>query len=371
MNKGGQPSMSIELRQVVKSFQSESGIYTVLHGIDLAIQQGEFIAIIGKSGSGKSTLLNMITGIDRPTSGEIRVSGTDLHSLPSSRLAPWRGRNIGVVFQFFQLLPTLTLLENVMLPMDFCRMYTPRERRQRAYELLEQVHMGEHAGKMPSAISGGQQQRVAIARALANDPPIIVADEPTGSLDAQTAESVFGLFGSLAESGKTVVMVTHDNDMAHRVKRTVVVASGQIVNEHVMQAFPYLDAEQLASLHERLKMVQVSAGSLILREGDEADLAYIIVSGEAEVSVRQPQGQDIVVNRLGPGQYFGEIGLMRGGRRTATIRASSAGDMVLLAFGKEELGGLLSRSTLTLDEMNLEVKKRLTQLAQLNSGRAE
>lgn len=356
--------MSIELVQVVKSFENESGVHTVLKGIDLSIRQGEFVAIIGKSGNGKSTLLNMITGIDRPTSGSVTIAGTGLHSLPAKRLAPWRGMNIGVIFQFFQLLPTLTLLENVMLPMDFCKQYTPKERRIRALELLEQVQMAEHAGKMPSAVSGGQQQRVAIARALANDPPIIVADEPTGSLDSKTAESVFGLFRTLVGQGKTVVMVTHDNDMAQQVQRTVVVADGKIVNEYVMQAFPNLDAEQLGILHSRLKEVRIPAGSLVIREGDEADMAYIIVSGSAEVSVRQQNGQDIIVGRLGPGQYFGEIALMRGSRRTASIHAASEGELVLLAFGPEELGGLLSRSTLTLDEMNREVRKRLSQLAE-------
>ncbi len=363
--------MSIELKQVVKSFQSESGVYNVLKGIDLTIHTGEFVAIIGKSGSGKSTLLNMITGIDRPTSGSVRVGDTDLHTLQPRLMAGWRGINIGVIFQFFQLLPTLSLVENVMLPMDFCRMYTPKERKQRALELLEQVQMSEHAYKMPSAVSGGQQQRVAIARALANDPPIIVADEPTGSLDSKTAEAVFALFRNLVERGKTVIMVTHDNDLAHQVQRTVVVADGQIVNEHVMQAFPNLDAEQLSLLHSRLEKVHVPAGSLILREGDEADRAYIIVSGEAEVSVHQPHGQDIIVNHLGPGQYFGEIALMRGGRRTASIRASSAGDMLLLAFGKEELGGLLSRSTITLDDMNQEVRERLSQLAEFSRRGSE
>jgi putative ABC transport system ATP-binding protein len=357
------------LNQVVKSFQNASGVYTVLKGIDLNIRAGEFVAIIGKSGSGKSTLLNMITGIDRPTAGTVRVADTDLHTLHSRRLAPWRGRNIGVIFQFFQLLPTLSILENVMLPMDFCQMYTPRERKQRALELLDQMQMVEHAYKMPSAVSGGQQQRAAIARALANDPPIIVADEPTGSLDSKTAESVLSLFRNLVERGKTVVMVTHDNDLAHQVQRTIVVADGEIVNEYVMQAFPNLNAEQLTLLHARLEKVHVPAGSLVIREGDEAaDLAYIIVSGEAEVSVQQPHGQDIIVNRLGPGQYFGEIALMRGSRRTATVRASQTEDMVLLAFGKEELGGLLSRSTMTLDEMNNEVRKRLAQLSQFKQN---
>jgi putative ABC transport system ATP-binding protein len=220
----------IELRRVVKTYQGIAGSFTALHHVDLQVDPGEFVAVIGKSGSGKSTLINIITGIDRPTSGEVLVGSTAVHTLSERQLAVWRGRNIGVVFQFFQLLPTLTVLENVMLPMDFCAMYTPRERRQHAMHLLDQVAMAEHAQKLPSAVSGGQQQRVAIARAMANDPPILVADEPTGNLDSQTADVIFRLFESLVASGKTILMVTHDQDMAQRVSRTVLVADGLLTH---------------------------------------------------------------------------------------------------------------------------------------------
>jgi putative ABC transport system ATP-binding protein len=223
--------MVIELRRVVKTFQTAAGSFTALKGVDLRVEAGEFVAVIGKSGSGKSTLLNMLTGIDRPTSGEVLVNGTRVHELSEGKLAVWRGQNVGVVFQFFQLLPTLSLLENVMLPMDFGKRYAPRERRTRAAALLETVGMAEHAHKLPSAISGGQQQRVAIARALANDPPIIVADEPTGNLDSKTADAVFALFEGLVERGKTILMVTHDRDLATRGSRAVVVADGEIVEE--------------------------------------------------------------------------------------------------------------------------------------------
>ncbi len=220
----------IELRRVVKTYRTAAGDFTALKGVDLVVDRGEFIAVVGKSGSGKSTLINMLTGIDRPTSGEVLVGDHAVHTLSEGQIAVWRGRNVGVVFQFFQLLPTLTVIENVMLPMDFCRMYTPRQRAARALELLSMVDMAEHAHKLPNALSGGQQQRVAIARALANDPPIIVADEPTGNLDSQTAESVFRLFAGLVESGKTIVMVTHDMDLAQRVTRTVLIADGQAVD---------------------------------------------------------------------------------------------------------------------------------------------
>src|SRR5512136_2288817 len=213
----------IEARSVVKTFKTAAGPFTALKEVNLRVNKGEFVAIIGKSGSGKSTLLNMLTGIDRPTAGEVQVGGTAVHKLSEGKLAKWRGRNLGIVFQFFQLLPTLSLLENVMLPMDFCKMYSARQRKQRALELLERVEMKEHATKLPTAISGGQQQRVAIARALANDPAIILADEPTGNLDSKTASIIFTMFQELARQGKTIVMVTHDSSLAQRVNRTMLI----------------------------------------------------------------------------------------------------------------------------------------------------
>jgi putative ABC transport system ATP-binding protein len=219
----------IALRNVVKQYETAAGAYTALRGIDLTVDRGEFVAIVGKSGSGKSTLINMVTGIDRPTSGGVHVADTDLVKLDEGRLAEWRGRNLGIIFQFFQLLPTLTVAENVMLPMDFCDIGTARQRQSRAEALLERMELLEQANKLPSALSGGQQQRVAIARALANDPGLLIADEPTGNLDSRTAESIFQLFKDLVAQGKTVVMVTHDNDLARRAGRAVVVADGQIV----------------------------------------------------------------------------------------------------------------------------------------------
>jgi ABC-type lipoprotein export system ATPase subunit len=222
----------IHLRALKKSYPSAAGEVPVLLGIDLDINPGEFVGIMGKSGSGKTTLLNMIAGIDRPTSGEVWVGGTPIHQLTEGQMAVWRGRNLGIIFQFFQLLPMLTLLDNIMLPMDFSRMYTPRQRRERALELLEMVDLAGHAYKLPSAISGGQQQRVAIARALANDPPLIVADEPTGNLDSKTAQSVFDLFQKFVDRGKTFVIVTHDSTLAELLGRAAYIADGQIVSDH-------------------------------------------------------------------------------------------------------------------------------------------
>ena len=218
----------VQLRDVVKTYQTAAGDFMVLKGINAAFYRGEFVGIIGKSGGGKSTLVNMITGVDTLTSGEVWVDGTPIHTLNENEMALWRGRNVGVVYQSFELMPTLSLLDNVMLPMDFCGLYKPRKSTERAMQLLTQVGLEEHAYKPPTKISGGQQQRVAIARALANDPPIIVADEPTGNLDSVTAEEILQLFEALVQQGKTIIMVTHDQTLAHRFTRVMKIADGEI-----------------------------------------------------------------------------------------------------------------------------------------------
>ena len=233
----------IELHDVVKVYSTPAGDFPALRGISFAVQPGEFLGIIGKSGAGKSTLLNMITGVDHITSGEVvvRANGqeTRIHDLSEDALALWRGRTMGVVYQSFQLLPMLNLLENVMLPMDLCGLYRPRLSRQRAQELLEMVELGEHIHKPPAFISGGQQQRVAIARALANDPPILVADEPTGSLDSVTAEHIFELFTRLVqEQGKTIVMVTHEKSLVPRFTRHLEIRDGELVQQAQIQKSP-------------------------------------------------------------------------------------------------------------------------------------
>ncbi len=221
----------IQLRQVVKVYPSAAGEFLALKGIDLQVFPGEFIAITGKSGSGKTTLVNMICGTDHLTSGSVQVNGVEIHSLNENRLALWRGRNLGVVYQSFHLIPNLTLLENVMLPMDFCGLYHRRQSRQRAFDLLQEVELAEHAHKLPSQISGGQQQRVAITRALANDPALIVADEPTGRLDLITADVIIAIFERLVERGKTILMVTHERLLSDRVSRLLEIQDGEIVGE--------------------------------------------------------------------------------------------------------------------------------------------
>jgi putative ABC transport system ATP-binding protein len=216
----------IKLQGITKTYETPAGSFRALKNIDIDIAAGEFVAIVGKSGSGKSTLLNMIGGIDRPSSGALTISGASIASLTHNELALWRGRSIGFVFQFFQLLPTLTVAENVMLPMDFCGMTPRNQRRARAMQLLQRVDVADQADKLPSALSGGQQQRVAIARALANDPPVILADEPTGNLDSETSIAIFRLFGELAADGKTLLVVTHDREAATSVSRTITIVDG-------------------------------------------------------------------------------------------------------------------------------------------------
>ena len=218
----------ISLHQVSKTYETPAGKFAALQDVDLEIGAGQFVGVVGKSGSGKSTLLNMVAGIDRPTSGAVEVGGTAVHALSENKLAAWRGRNVGFVFQFFQLLPTLTAAENVMLPMDFSKTLPSRERRKRALELLQRVEVGAHADKLPATLSGGEQQRVAIARALANAPSLVLADEPTGNLDSVTAAAILNLFRDMANRGTTVVIATHEADIARVIDRRIEISDGKI-----------------------------------------------------------------------------------------------------------------------------------------------
>jgi len=222
---------SIRLRGLTKRYAVAGGTFTALDALDLDVGPGEFLTVVGRSGSGKTTLLNLLAGIDSPTAGEIMINGQRVDVLTGSRLSVWRGTSIGLVFQFFQLLPTLTAAENVMIPMDFANAYPGAERRPRAMALLERMGVADQAGKLPASLSGGQQQRVAIARALANEPPLLLADEPTGNLDSQTAEAVLALFRELATSGTTIVMATHERDARQAVDRTIALADGHIVED--------------------------------------------------------------------------------------------------------------------------------------------
>ena len=231
--RGTRSGNAIHLRDLVKTYSNAAGMFPALRGINLEIGYGQFVSIVGKSGSGKSTLLNMLTGIDHPTSGEVNIGGQNIYDLTESKRSLWRGRNAGIVFQFFQLLPTLTLLENTMLPMDYCKVYPVQERPERAMELLKLVGLEDQAHKLPASVSIGQQQSVAIARALATDPPIILADEPTGNLDSRSADNIIELFTELAAQGKTILIVTHDASITERTDQTVILSDGEIVDELV------------------------------------------------------------------------------------------------------------------------------------------
>lgn len=334
----------IELHQVDKIFQSSAGAYRALKSIDLEIGAGEFVGIIGRSGSGKSTLINMITGIDRPTSGEVLVGDTPVHTLTENQMARWRGRNLGIVFQFFQLLPNLSVIENVMMPMDLCNKYPIWERRKRALKLLELVGMQEQAEKLPSALSGGQQQRVAIARALANNPPLILADEPTGNLDSKTADAMFKLFENLAGEGKTVVMVTHDSSLARRVSRTVLIVDGEVVNEYVARALPSLSPQLMLEATHRVQAMTFQPGATIIKENEPGQNFYIISKGTAEVVLKRPNGGDIVADRLQSGQYFGEVSLLHSSRTIAAVRALPEAPVEVLALNAEAFQSLLEAS---------------------------
>ncbi len=342
----------IDLRAVNKYYQSAAGDYHALKSIDLCIGAGEFVSIIGKSGSGKSTLLNMIAGIDRPTTGEVWVNGTAVHGMNENQMAIWRGTNLGIIFQFFQLLPSLNLLQNVILPMELAGKYSARERRQRAEHLLDLVGLSEHQHKLPSMISGGQQQRAAVARALANDPPILIADEPTGNLDSKTAETVFALFNDLVAQGKTVIIVTHDSSLAKRAHRTALIADGEIVNEYVAKALPTLTPAQLLAATHKFNAREYEAGAIILTEGKDNDKFYIVSKGVVEVVLPRPNQSDVVILQLAPGKYFGEIAFFHQSKSNASVRASEGGPVEVLAISYDQLNELLSQSEVTREALH-------------------
>jgi ABC-type lipoprotein export system ATPase subunit len=254
----------IEMRDIYKVFKSQAGVFTALKGITTFFHPGEFVSVVGKSGSGKSTLVNMLTGIDHPSSGAVIVNGIPIHNMSESQMSIWRGQNLGIVFQFFQLLPMLTIRENIMLPMDLSGRYPLKERPERADALLRLVGLEENAEKLPGAISGGQQQSAAIARALANDPPILIADEPTGNLDTRAAEAVFDIFTQLAGSGKTIIMVTHDPGLARRTSRTLLLSDGKLVDPNSPDYLRWLS--DILEVSQGLPLTQVSS-SLVLKDG--------------------------------------------------------------------------------------------------------
>ena len=359
----------VDLRNVYKSYKTAVGDYPALKDVNLQINAGEFVSIIGKSGSGKSTLLNMITGIDHPTDGEVFINGTAVHTMSEDRMARWRGNNLGIVFQFFQLLPVISVIENIMLPMDFCRTYPVGERRDRAMKLLELVGLTEHAHKLPTALSGGQQQRVAIARALANDPPLIIADEPTGNLDSKTAESIFALFNNLVAEGKTIIIVTHDSGLAKRTHRTALIADGEIVNEYVAKAMPTLSHDQLLMATRQAKVQHYDPGAIILNEGTSGNLFYIVSKGAVEILLPRANAADVIAAQMGPGQYFGEMEFIHGHKRSASVRAAErGGEVEVVTLGFDILRDLLDTSEATREEVQRTADERMKENLAVRGG---
>lgn len=350
----------IDMRKIVKTFKNAAGEFTVLKGIDLQIGHGEFVSIVGKSGSGKSTLLNMITGIDHPTSGHVLVNGTDLYTaMDESGRSLWRGRNLGIVFQFFQLLPMLSLVENVMLPMDYAGLYDFDERPKRAMDLLALVGLDKFAHKHPYSVSTGQQQLAAIARALATNPPLLVADEPTGNLDSRSADTIIQLFDQLVAEGKTVVMVTHDPSLTERTTRNIIISDGELISEAVATALPLLSHRQMLEVTRKAQQFSYSPGQSILKRDDHVDQFFMVERGIVEIVLQGKDRADVVVTRMAAGEFFGEVELLRGGKSIAAVRAAPETDVTLLALKRDDFQKLLGKSPLTGDALGRIVQNRL------------
>ncbi|NIS83507.1 MAG: ATP-binding cassette domain-containing protein [Anaerolineales bacterium] len=352
---------AILLDGVGKVYENAAGKFTALRSIDLQLNYGQFISVVGKSGSGKSTLLNMITGIDHPSSGEVIVGNEYIFRMSESERALWRGRNMGVVFQFFQLLPTLTLLENTMLPMDYCDVHPFNERPERAMELLKMVGLEGEAHALPSSVSSGQQQSAAVARALANDPPIILADEPTGNLDSRSAGVILNLFEHLAAQGKTIIIVTHDPEITKRTDQTVILSDGEIVDQAVARALPLLSHPQMLAVTHRAKKQVYAPSSTIISQGEPVDYFFMIAAGEVEILLSNAKCKEISLARLGPGQFFGEVELTHGGNSIASVRAALEGPVELALLPKEEFFKLIEGSAPTRKVLGEVAQSRLTE----------
>jgi putative ABC transport system ATP-binding protein len=354
------PEAMIDMHGIVKTFRNAAGEFTVLKGIDLTINRGEFVSIVGKSGSGKSTLLNMITGIDHPTDGQMIIGGTDIYTgVTESQRSRWRGRNLGIVFQFFQLLPMLTLLENVMLSMDFADMYDYDERPKRAMEMLEMVGLEKFANKLPVLVSTGQQQLAAIARALACDPPLLVADEPTGNLDTKSANTIINLFEELSRRGKTVVMVTHDPSLTSRTTRNIIISDGELIDETIARALPWLRHRHMMEFTRLVETRVFAEGTTILPRDTQVSNFYMIRSGEAEVLLAEQKSNEVVIAHLKPGDFFGEIELLRGGKSIAGVRAGTKGPVEVLVVRREDFLRVVEQSPITAEALGRIVDQRL------------
>jgi putative ABC transport system ATP-binding protein len=350
----------IDMHGIVKVFKNAAGEFTVLKGIDLTINRGEFVSIVGKSGSGKSTLLNMITGIDHPTRGQVVIGGTDIYTnVTESQRSKWRGRNLGIVFQFFQLLPMLTLLENVMLSMDYADMYDFDERPTRAMELLKLVGLEQFANKLPVLVSTGQQQLAAIARALACDPPLLVADEPTGNLDTKSASTIIDLFEGLSRQGKTVLMVTHDPSLTSRTTRNIIIADGELIDETVARSLPWLRHRHMMEFSKLAEERIYPARTTIISRNEDVENFFMIRKGEVEVVLQDRKNKEIVISSLKPGEFFGEVELLRSGKSIANVRAGPNSDVEVLTVKRDDFKRVMDESPITADALGKIVEQRL------------
>jgi ABC-type lipoprotein export system ATPase subunit len=350
----------IQMKKVVKTFKNAAGEFTVLKGLDLNIYPGQFVSIVGKSGSGKSTLLNMITGIDHPTSGDVIVNGTNIYAgMNESQRSLWRGKNLGIVFQFFQLLPMLSLLENVMLPMDYVGMYDFDERPKRAMELLDLVGLKDFAHKLPLAVSTGQQQGTAIARAMATDPPLIVADEPTGNLDTRAAKQIIDLFEELVARGKTIVMVTHDPSLTMRTQRNVTISDGELINETIARVLPLLTHPQMLNVTRQIELQDYQPNESIILHDHLVEYFFMIEQGTVEVVLQRRRKRGQILARLHEGDFFGEVSLLKGGRAIASVRAANEGPVRLLALSRKNFLQMIKESPLTEEALCKIVQHRL------------
>lgn len=367
---GSTPQPMIQMHGVVKTFKNAAGEFTALKGIDLAIQRGEFVSVVGKSGSGKSTLLNMITGIDHPTAGRVVIGGKDIYTnVTESERSKWRGRNLGIVFQFFQLLPMLTLLENVMLPMDYADEYDFDERPARALELLKMVGLEKFVNKLPELVSTGQQQLAAIARALACDPPSLVADEPTGNLDSKSAGAIIDLFDELARRGKTIVMVTHDASLTSRTHRDIIIADGELIDETVSRALPLLRHRHMLEITKKAERVTIQPGQVILDCNQYVDKLYMIARGSVEVMTNSGARPKLLAH-LQKNEFFGEIELLRGGKSIACVRAGRE-PVELLTFPRNDFLHIVETSSITAEALGKVVQSRLEEHRTRNKPRTK
>lgn len=353
------PEAIIELRGVVKRFSNAAGVFTVLKGVDLQINRGEFVSIVGKSGSGKSTLLNMITGIDHPTEGQVIVNHTDIYTgVSESQRSKWRGKNLGIVFQFFQLLPMLTLLENVMLPMDYVDLYDFDERPKRAMELLTLVGLDKFANKLPVLVSTGQQQLAAIARAMACDPPLLIADEPTGNLDTRSADTIISLFEHFVQQGKTIVMVTHDPSLTSRTDRNIIISDGELIDETISRGLPQLRHRHMLEFTKLAERRIYQPHENIVSRDEKLNHFYIIRKGEVEVVLQKQRSKETILSRLGADEFFGEAELLRGGKSIANVRAGKT-PVEVVAIPRTDFNRVMDESPITVDAISKIVQKRL------------